>query len=247
MDTPYATIALDTVDSTQDEARARLGDHPNGVLVTAAAQTRGRGRRGHGWINAPRGMAASLAFRPEWPTAAWPRMTLVAGVAAVTAVSEMAGTTVSLKWPNDILDASGGAKLGGILTESSGTVTVAGLGLNLYWPDPPAGIGGLLGADPGPELGGEIAARWADRLLPRVTGDPEAWGADEYRRWCVTLGSEITWEPGGAGLAVDIDEAGRLVVETAAGMVRLVAGEVRQVRPATVAPGKWTAHGGDET
>lgn len=237
MATPYATVVLDTVDSTQDEARRRIGDHPRGVLVVAAAQTRGRGRRGRGWLSAPRGVAASLAFHPVWPTSAWPRMTLAAGLAAITAVADATGVEVALKWPNDLVDRTRAVKLGGILSESSGDVVVAGLGLNLHWPDPPPGVGPLLATDPGPELGEAIATGWADQLLGRVGGDPDGWGAAEYRRRCVTIGAEITWEPGGSGVAVDIDEQGSLVVATAQGRERLVAGEVHQVRPATVAGG----------
>ncbi len=235
MATPYATVALDTVQSTQDEARHRLGDRPGAVLVVAAEQTSGRGRTGRVWVSAPRAVAASLALRPSWSIETWPRLTLAAGLAAADATERVTGTGVWLKWPNDVVTADG-AKLGGLLAESRDDVVVVGLGLNLFWPDPPAAAGALLDSDPGPGLARTIATAWADELLLRVDTGPRAWGVDQYRRRCVTLGADITWEPAGVGRAVDVDGDGRLLVETAGGPVLLAAGEVHQVRPGRVPP-----------
>jgi BirA family biotin operon repressor/biotin-[acetyl-CoA-carboxylase] ligase len=238
-------VTLGSVDSTQDEARSRLGDRPRALLVTAARQTQGRGRSGRAWIGAPRALAASLAFRPVWPPQEWPRITLAAGLAAVAAIEDLAGVRAALKWPNDVVDPATGAKLGGLLAEASGDVVVVGLGLNLHWPSPPAGIGAVVTEDPGPGLAGELAAAWADRLLATLDGDPGAWGVDEYRGRCITIGADVRWEPGGAGRAVDVDEVGRLIVETSDGTVILDAGEVHTVRRATVPGRGGPGDGGD--
>jgi BirA family transcriptional regulator, biotin operon repressor / biotin---[acetyl-CoA-carboxylase] ligase len=244
--TPYDTVTLDSVGSTQDEARARLGDRGTPLLVVAAGQTGGRGRSGRLWVDAPRALATSLAFRPTWRAEAWPRLPLIAGVAAAGALAAASGVEVALKWPNDVVHPATGSKLGGILTESSDGVVVAGLGVNLHWPDPPDGVASLLTADPGPDLAVTVATAWADLLLGRVERGPDAWGVDQYRRICVTVGADVTWEPDGAGRAVAVDPDGRLVVETAAGEVRLSAGEVRQVRTATVRRGGDPVAGGGE-
>ncbi|MXX65032.1 MAG: hypothetical protein F4Z36_08220, partial [Acidimicrobiia bacterium] len=66
MDTNFETVVLDETTSTQDEVAKRLGSAP--LLVVARSQTRGRGRSGADWANAPRAVAASLGFRPIWPT-----------------------------------------------------------------------------------------------------------------------------------------------------------------------------------
>jgi BirA family transcriptional regulator, biotin operon repressor / biotin---[acetyl-CoA-carboxylase] ligase len=120
--------------------------------------------------------------------------------------------------------------VGGILVEASGGVVVAGIGANLYWPNPPEGSAALLPDDPGADLVDEIGLEWSDDLLRRIERGPQHWGRSEYVAACVTLGREITWDPGGQGRAVDIADDGALVVETASGPVRLVATEVSHVR-----------------
>ena len=58
--------------------------------------------------------------------------------------------------------------------------------------------------------------------------------ADEVRRRCATLGQRVRVTLGGEeliGLAAAIDDAGRLVVETAAGPRAVSAGDVVHLRP----------------
>lgn len=222
MATPYVSIALGTVGSTQDEARRRFERSP--LLVTADHQTGGRGRSGRTWEPAARAVAASLAFRPGWRESAWPVLPLVAGLAA----REAAGDEVRLKWPNDLVVA--GRKVGGVLSEAAEGVVVIGLGLNLWWPDPIPGAAALLSVDPGPDAPLWISEQWADALLIRTGRSPEMWGRGEYVEACDTLGREIVWEPGGSGRVVGVAPDGGLIVETAEGVVTLHAGEVREIR-----------------
>ena len=225
MATPYETLVFDSTTSTQDEVWARLGSTP--LLVVARAQTSGRGRSGAEWANAPRSLAASLGIRPNWPTPSWPLLTLVAGVAALRALGDPA-RDLTLKWPNDLM--RGPLKLGGLLTEASGDRVVAGWGANLFWPDAPEDTGALYDADPGPEVGVEIAERWAEEFLVLVAGEPGGWPHDEYRRRCSTLGREVTWIPDGTGTAVDISPDGGLVVETDTGRRTLTSAAVAELR-----------------
>jgi BirA family biotin operon repressor/biotin-[acetyl-CoA-carboxylase] ligase len=222
MDTPFATFHTKEAASTQDEARARFSGFP--LLVTTERQIAGRGRLGRTWLSAPRAVAASLAFRPGWPLETWPRLTLVAGLAA----AEVAGDVVKLEWPNDLV--VGEEKVGGLLAESDGELLVVGLGLNLFWPEPPAGMGALYESDPGLALSSALAESWAQRLLGRIAIGPQDWGRQEYLDRCATVGREIVWEPEGRGYAVGISDDGALDVETAEGTVSLRAGEVSSVR-----------------
>ena len=177
------------------------------------------------WHTAPRAVAASLAWAPAWPEATLGRLTLVAGLAALDAIADPA---VSLKWPNDVVRGEG--KAGGILTEHDRGVVVTGLGLNLYWPEPPTGVVALWEHDPGAEAAADLATTWALRLLQRAAAGPAAWGRDEYRSRCATLGSAVTWEPDGAGVARDVARDGSLLVDTGRGVVSLDSGAVRTVR-----------------
>lgn len=213
-------MVLDDVTSTQDVAREAFDSMP--LLVVAGRQQQGRGRQGHEWVNAPRGIAASLAFAPSWPAETWPLIPLVAGLSARRTFA------VDLKWPNDLM--TRGRKVGGILVESAGGVVVVGLGVNLWWPSPPAGADALFDDDPGSEVAVESSIEWTDALLAAIDAGPDEWGADEYRRACVTIGRRVRWEPHGEGLALDISDEGRLIVETSAGRLALASGDVRHVR-----------------
>jgi len=165
----------------------------------------------------------SLAFAPEWPQAWWPVIPLVAGLA----VSQV--LDVSLKWPNDVVRDDD--KIGGILVEASDGLVVAGLGLNLWWPDPPPGVGAVFAADPGRSRGPQIAEAWAIAFLDLMQSPADEWPRDEFRRRCVTIGRTIAWEPNGTGVAVDVDTGGGLIVDHPGGREVLTAGAVRHVRP----------------
>lgn len=218
MATPYFQLRFDTVPSTQDIARERLEELP--VLVVASGQSAGRGRSGSEWVNADRALAASLAFKA--PEGDQRPFSLIAGVAAARAIDG----DVVLKWPNDLI--VDGLKVGGILVERSGDVVVVGLGLNLYWPDPPEGLAGLYDEDPGEELHAEVAGLWGAELMALL--EQEEWPIYEYRDLCVTVGSDITWQPDGQGHAKDIAPDGGLMVEKPDGeKTTIYSGEVHQV------------------
>jgi BirA family biotin operon repressor/biotin-[acetyl-CoA-carboxylase] ligase len=218
MATPYFQFRFDTVPSTQDIARERIEDLP--VLVQATGQSEGRGRTGSEWINADRALAASLAIRIPEPDQR--PFSLMAGVAAVRASDQ-----TSLKWPNDVM--IGDLKVGGILVERGAEMVVIGLGLNLWWPDAPAGAVGLHGEDPGPDAHAELGGLWGAELMRLI--DDEGWPLAEYKSHCVTLGVRISWEPEGSGKAVDVAPDGGLIVETSDGQTTtLYSGRVRHVR-----------------
>ncbi len=218
--------------STQDSVRNRLqddGDTP--VAVYTGSQTAGRGRQGAAWLNAPRGLAVSVGWVTSWPVELRPRLSLVAGLAAREVVGA-AGTVAFLKWPNDVMvgQPSRLSKAGGILLEAFDEIVVVGLGLNLWWPEPPGGYGAILERDPGPAALEQYARHFSEALLRRVAAGPQRWGRDEYQAACVTLNGEVEWEPEGRGRAVGIDAAGGLVVDTSDGRRVLRSGEVRHVR-----------------
>jgi BirA family biotin operon repressor/biotin-[acetyl-CoA-carboxylase] ligase len=210
-------LRRDEVPSTQDLARSELDRLP--TVVIAERQTAGRGRTGAAWLTAPRALAASVALLMDVDDRR--PLSLMAGLAAVRVVAD-----VSLKWPNDVV--TGEEKLGGILVERSGPAVVAGIGINLWWPDAPEGVGALRESDPGRELHAVIGGMWAAELLGMAEGS--GWPVDEYRAACVTVGREITWEPDGRGKAVDVNEEGELIVEQGGQRRSLNSGVIRHLR-----------------
>lgn len=108
---------FNAVESTNTEANrlAREGA-PEGTLIVANAQTKGRGRLGRSWISPPgSGLYLSIILKPDCSPNRFPGLTLTAGVAVASAIQQI-GMKPQLKWPNDILIAD--QKVGGVLTEA---------------------------------------------------------------------------------------------------------------------------------
>ena len=115
--------------STNDLALAwaRAGA-PHGAVVTADAQTAGRGRLGRTWASPPgRSLYLSIVLRlgPGVPA---PPLTLAIGVGLCDAIRAAGVTAAGLKWPNDVLVDR--HKLAGVLCESTGDAVVVGVGVN---------------------------------------------------------------------------------------------------------------------
>ncbi len=128
---------FDTTGSTMDEAfRFALDGAPEGTVVIAESQSKGRGRLGRNWSSPKgKGIYFSLILRPGLPPAQASMLTLLAAVALCEAVEAVVPAVVPrIKWPNDILVA--GKKLCGILTELRAETdrvqfVVVGIGINV--------------------------------------------------------------------------------------------------------------------
>lgn len=229
--------------STQDEVwRHAAAGAPEGYVAVAEEQTAGRGRLGREWI-APAGSSLLVSVLLRVPTGVAAGVPFVAGLAAVDVLDGLS-VTAALKWPNDVL--VGGRKLAGILTESrlssgSGHLTVVlGLGMNLTIDDFPAGIEAVslhrvLGASPDRD---RILDDWLRALAVRLAvledaGLPVVLAA--WRERAAGLGQEVSVQSLQgtiAGVAEDVADDGTLIVRTAAGLERVLAGDVRIVSTA---------------
>ena len=176
----------------------------------------------------------SVLLRPAAAPATWSALSLVAAVAVADALEAAAGLAPRLKWPNDVL--VGGKKIAGILLESrlgADPVVVLGIGVNL---GPRAVAEDLRHSATSVALeGGRPLDREAalNAVLERLDGWLERWTrqglAPVRARWRAladTLGRHVAVD-GVAGLAVDLDADGALLIRAPDGTRRVVAGEVR--------------------
>ena len=221
----HPQLHLRSTDSTNDRARAlAIAGAPHGTLVTASAQTAGRGRQGRRWSAPPdSSLLASLVLRSPPPL-----LPLIAAVA----VCDVAGEDARVKWPNDIVFVRppGLAKLAGILAEGRPREgwAVLGIGLNVAvrLDELPAELrasAATLGESPAaiePTLARLLTA------LGRRLAEPTEALLDAYRARDALRGREIEWSDG-HGRADGVDGEGRLVVAlSGGGHTTLDAGEV---------------------
>lgn len=212
--------------STNDRARELVAaGAPHGTLVTASAQSAGRGRQGRSWSAPPgRALLCSLVLRGA------PRLL---PLAAAVATAEATGREqAQIKWPNDVL--LDGRKVAGILVEGRPQEgwAACGIGINvaLRARDLPPELhdsAGTLGLEPA-DVEGIL-----DRLLAaleRRLADPPPALLDAWRARDALAGCAVRWATG-EGVARGIDGEGRLVVERSdGGRLTLDAGEVHLLR-----------------
>ena len=121
------------LESTNNTAREIAMSVPEGAVVIAETQKKGRGRMGTEWQSAPGGIWISLILHPSIPLENLSKITLVAGIAVTNALRGI-GVDARIKWPNDVL--VNGKKICGILTEVSAEIgkvdyVVLGIGINV--------------------------------------------------------------------------------------------------------------------
>jgi BirA family transcriptional regulator, biotin operon repressor / biotin---[acetyl-CoA-carboxylase] ligase len=232
---------VDETDSTNsrllDEARAGA---PEGVVLVADHQTAGRGRLGRRW-EAPPGssLLVSVLLRPDVLLRQAHLVTMAAGLAASDACEAVTGVRPGLKWPNDLVVDD--AKLAGLLAESvvegdALRAVVVGMGLNIT-AAPAEGATALALHTGDPVERRPLLDAWLARLDARLD-DLDGVLAD-YRPRCATLGRDVRVVlPDGEleGRAVDVTDAGHLVLDTATGRVDVAVGDVVHVRPSRGGP-----------
>lgn len=211
--------------------------------MVAEVQTAGRGRRGRTWVS-PSGvnLAVSVGVRPRIAALEASLISLAAALAARDACGSVA--SIGLKWPNDLVSGSG-AKIGGLLieTELDGdriATAVIGVGINVNWmrrdmPPEIAHLATSLAEEAGVTLNREaLLGRLLDALDDEIVRLEAGHSPlDRYRAACVTLGTDVEIDAGGArvrGRAVDLDAGGALVVRTADGSVTVTGGEIVALR-----------------
>lgn len=225
--------------STMDEA-GRLADlgAPAGTVVVADEQTAGRGRRGHSW-SSPAGAGLYLTYVAR-PSRQVGLVTLAAGVGVQRGLASATGLETQLKWPNDVM--VGRRKLAGVLAEGvrlgqPEAAVLVGVGINVltaaHPPDVDARATSLeaeLGRAPDREL---VLTAVLDGL-GHAFASLERGGADgileDWRALAPSaVGTPVTWQDAGrprTGITAGIDGTGALLVRTAEGLERIIAGDL---------------------
>jgi BirA family biotin operon repressor/biotin-[acetyl-CoA-carboxylase] ligase len=208
-------------------------DVAHGFLALTDHQAAGRGKYRRRWVDAPgKALLFSVLLLVERPPAAWPLLTLGAGLAVQRALTKHGLEGVEIRWPNDVL--IGGRKVCGILTETGPVPSslVVGIGLNVHQ---------AAGEFP-PEIGETATSLFAvsGRRFPRVDllvsileefgiilelwmqgGDRAITEACEERLWARDRTTTVTSSRGELQATVlGLETDGSLVVRTEDGSVQ---------------------------
>jgi BirA family biotin operon repressor/biotin-[acetyl-CoA-carboxylase] ligase len=167
-----------------------------------------------------------VLLRPKQPLSEIPQLSLVAGLSAAEAVSQLTGLYPSIRWPNDLL--LNGRKLAGVLTESRNGAVVLGIGINITTPQAELPEHAVALADALP-AGSTLDVRSPDvtasliaAICQRLSEWYAIWGRKGFapihaalRPLMALFGQPVHVTTGSdyfEGTAQDLDDRGRLVV-----------------------------------
>jgi BirA family biotin operon repressor/biotin-[acetyl-CoA-carboxylase] ligase len=233
-----------TIPSTNTEAyQLALRGSPEGEIVIAESQEKGRGRLGRHWVSPPfLNLYLSVILRPDIPPSQASLITLMAAVAVAEAIERFSGLHPAIKWPNDILLKN--RKVAGLLNEIHSETdrihfVILGVGVNLNMekellPKEIRGVATSLKMETGKTVSRkefvacllEALGKWYTLFL-KEGGRPvlAAW-----RERARIKGEPVKVTSFGEtllGRAVDVDSEGRLILETEGGeRKRIVAGDL---------------------
>ncbi len=241
LDTKFVGQSLhyhSSVSSTMDIARKlAIEGAAEGTVVIANTQTAGRGRLNRAWLSPQGSLAMSAILRPSLDDL--PQLVMIASLAVVKAIKEVANLETQIKWPNDVLVK--GKKVCGILIESQvkgGKVdfAIVGIGINVNFNPSTFPEIADIATSLSHELGKEVSMIG---LTSAVLSELEQLylnaraGARLYREWrnhMETLGKWIQVKSGRIveeGTAQDVTETGNLILRRADGsLAEIIAGDV---------------------
>lgn len=233
-------VYSETVGSTMDEAfQLGIDGAPEGTVVCAETQTKGRGRLGRTWISpSGKGVYVSVILRPQLALPEVSQLTLVCAVALCEAINAVADLKARIKWPNDIF--IGGKKIAGILTELNAEMdrvrfVIVGVGINvnaLAQQLPPEATSFKLEAKKDFSRVAVLQEflRSLEKWLPAFQDNGFPFVLGRWKELTLTLGRRVRFtEPRGEaeGVAVDLAPDGGLLVRKDSGeVVKRISGDV---------------------
>jgi len=222
-------IWLREADSTQEVLRR--GSFPEGTVVVADRQKRGKGRKGRRWESQEGGLYFSFVLSSEKFRSVL-QIPLVVGL-AVSELLDSRGIGTAIKWPNDVY--AKGRKIAGVLAERTDDRVIVGVGLNVNQPH----FGGELEEQAISMY--RITGREHDRvellcgLLERIVDQMELYRREGFAPFrerveekLIFVGEEVVvlCEKPEVGILTGIDDEGFLLLRTAEGDRRVPAGDV---------------------
>lgn len=231
----------DEIDSTNIRAKElAMRGAPHGTTVLARRQSAGRGRFSRNFYS-PEGSGVYISFvlRPTLPADRAVLITSMAAVAVARAMERVADVDAKIKWVNDVY--LGEKKACGILCEAgmdfeSGQLqyVVAGIGVNvgpMEFPEELANVATSISNACGQAVGrSHFCAELINEMNALYPQLESGAFMEESRARSNVIGREIDVLRGGErypATAVDIDDAGSLIVRTPEGRVEtLRSGEI---------------------
>jgi BirA family biotin operon repressor/biotin-[acetyl-CoA-carboxylase] ligase len=240
------TIAARLADTHATKGTLPAGQVPEGTVVVAEAQTKGRGRLGRKWHSPERaGIYLSVILFPDIDPAKAPGLSLMTAVSLADTLTALDKMKINIKWPNDCL--INDRKVAGILTELSAEIgrvhhVIIGVGINVNqkrreFPAMVAKTATSIRAELKREIQRVDFVQTFLKNLEAAYIRFQKSGLKGFRKkillYSNLIGTRVRLDMRGsiiAGKAIDIDEDGNLVLETREGLKAFNSGEVTVVK-----------------
>jgi len=204
------------VSSTNDVAKEIALKGERNFVVVADEQIKGKGRIGREWLSPLGGLYFSVVTKKN------PMLPLISGISVASSLKDFDLFPV-LKWPNDVMIKN--KKISGILIECLNDYCVIGVGVNVN--KTPLKTATSIKDETGRNVSKDMVLT---SVLKNFESCSEKNVLDEYKKLSSTIGKWVkikTLKGDTEGKAVDVDEHGRLVLESGE---RIVSGDVIHLR-----------------
>jgi len=223
----YYPELTSTMDAAKDLARK---DCPHFTTVIAGRQINGRGRLKREWLSEKGGLYFTMVLRPDLPPVLSFKVSFLASLTLARLLHEIFGIDARVKWPNDILVDE--RKISGMLVELEaesdriGYINI-GVGINVN-NDPsliePAAtsLKNILGREVSKK---DILSRYLNAFEQRLQTTAFDRVIEEWKQYTVTLNRDVrvvTTHEVFEGKAIDVDDAGALVLKCANGSLKRI-------------------------